>query len=134
MLGEFAQDSESTNLGISAGWSGYFERRSFSGSRRSVQCGCRLDQELEATFLCVAAIVALHSYVRILGISRISAKPISTNSNLAQMHGLDRMIPDLLEDQPGALARGQDIRAQVREIDRFPDMPRGRPRLLVGQL
>jgi len=50
------------------------------------------------------------------------------------MHGLDRMIPDLLEDQPGALSRGQDIRAQVREIDRFPDMPRGRPRLLVGQL
>jgi hypothetical protein len=35
-----------------------------------------------------------------------------TRSNLAQMHGLDRVIAHLLRDQPGALARGQDVGAR----------------------
>src|SRR5262249_24379178 len=50
-----------------------------------------------------------------------------------QRHFFHEVALDLLQDQVGALARRQDVLAQIEEIDAPPDRRRGRDRLRVRQ-
>src|ERR1700730_14770065 len=50
-----------------------------------------------------------------------------------QRHFLDQVALDLLQDQVGALARRQDVLAQIEKVEARPDRRRGLDRLRVRQ-
>src|ERR1043166_6362364 len=52
-------------------------------------------------------------------------------SQLPQPHFLHQMVRLFLQDEVGALARGEDVLVQVHEVDAVPDRGRGLDRLLV---
>jgi magnesium chelatase family protein len=73
------------------------------------------------------------SYRALVDEVRRAARERELRLQPSQRHFLDEMALDLLQDQVGALARRQNVLAQIEEIDARPDRGRGLDRLRVRQ-